>query len=192
MIAISEKDYKDFGCVNCGCDFVFNNGGICGCNIMVECAECKERFFILKDGFDKTNILFFNSTKGIYEHLPLKEHPRIGIYKHSFVQKDIRPGNDIGEFCKILVTGDELIFSLCSKECANRIKFMFEEINNEYNEEYFKCTLDCSPDLTRIWIKINYKDSNSANKLVDLILENGVITKDKIVNAVMIGLVKIK
>ncbi|MDD4187506.1 MAG: hypothetical protein PHX04_01875 [Bacilli bacterium] len=193
-IAVSNRDFKESGCVNCGCDFAYNHSGASGGGVVpVKCGECDIEFVILADGLNVSRMGFGTGKKDaegkdIFAYpILLQAHPRKGIPSHEFVRPDIRPENGIGEFCKPRIVGYDLACFVKSKEAGARIVNMFDTINAaEENKNNFSCWLDYRPN-EPLWIqvKIDYNSvgEHNASALAQLIGQDGIITVEKIVQA---------
>lgn len=55
MIAVKWSSYKEFGCVNCGCEYCYSDG-ISGPTTPVICGECKTKFLIVNDDLSISTI----------------------------------------------------------------------------------------------------------------------------------------
>ena len=101
MIAICNSDFKAYGCIKCGCDFVYNTGDLNSKDtIIVKCAKCGTKFQIFADGITISPISTSNPDILDEEdyYVKLTEHPRKGKSKKISNTKKIRAGK-IGEFC---------------------------------------------------------------------------------------------
>jgi len=192
--AVSWKSYEQFGCINCGCDFCYTDGGISGGGTSpVKCGECDTRFIVLADGLTTSNIGFGTDKKGVFEYPVLQNHPRKGIPKHNFVRPDIRPENSEGEFCSPRGVGYDLACFVKSKEAGQRIVDMFDKRKRKPSKSpCFVCGnnpawLDYRPN-EPLWIqvKIQYCPSHkkNINALCEMMSEDNIITKDKIKMAI--------
>lgn len=190
--AISVSDYKKSGCINCGCDFCYNQRGISGGGVApAKCGECQKEFIILADGMKKSTIGFGTDKKDekgetIFEYPILGEHPRKGIKKHKFVRPDVRPENSIGDFCNPRGVGYDLACFVKSKEAGQRITDMINRVNKEYNDKGFSCWLDYrKKEPLWIQVKIQYPSELRASILSQLIRANGnIITEELIRQAI--------
>ncbi|MDO4282816.1 MAG: hypothetical protein Q4D02_04190 [Clostridia bacterium] len=196
--AISNHDFKEFGCPNCGCDFAYNSCGISGMGAMpAKCGECNHEFVILADGLTESPIGFGTENQNEYYHPKLQTHPRKGTPKHKFVRPDLRPENGIGEFCSPRGVGYDLACFVKSKEAGQRIVQMFEKIAAKRKKKAQGCKcfvcghspawLDYRPH-EPLWIqvKIQYcsKHERNISVLSQLIAKDGIITEDKIMQAI--------
>ncbi len=189
MVAVSSSDYQQFGCVECGCDFAYNNGIKFSGVVLLKCGECGKEFAILADGLTKSTMTFSTGKKDsngeiIFSCPTLQEHPRKGIEKHKFIRPDIRPKYGNGEFCNPRGIRYDLACFVRSKEAGERVVKMFQNIQKEYKDERcFTCRLDYREnEPLRGQVKINYDNigEHNASVLSQLIKEDGIITEDKI------------
>lgn len=186
MLVISRSSFEENGCVNCGCDYcaighVSGKGVICA-----TCASCKCEFIILTDGLSFSKVGFDTGNKysdgsTIFEYPKLSDHPRKGISKNAFVNPDIRPENGIGDYCSPRDIGYDLACFVKSKEAGIRITNMINNINAEYDNKAFSCTLDYRVN-EPLWIqvKIDYPSESSAEILSQLIIQNDYIITENI------------
>jgi len=86
MKAISNSDYKKYGCLKCGCDAVVLGSFYGRGTYPVTCRECNEEFFVLADGVNES--AFSVNDKGFTK---LQKHPRTGIPWHPYNVQDTRP-----------------------------------------------------------------------------------------------------
>lgn len=188
--AVSYADYKESGCINCGCEFCYG-GNISGYGTTdVTCGECGTKFVVLADGLLKSSIGYGtnqndDSGEPIFEYPILGIHPRKGIQSHKFVRPDVRPENGIGDFCNPRGVGYDLACFVKSKEAGQRITDMINKVNEEYENKGFSCRLDYRED-EPLWIqvKINYPNELRGSILAQLIGENGdIITEEQVRNA---------
>lgn len=192
MKAVSISEYKKYGCINCGCDFAYNNCGVrCYGTIPVKCGECGSEFVILSDDLTVSKIGFGTGKKDsndeeIIEYPKLISHPRTGIMKHGFIREDVRPKTGDGEFCRPRGVGYDLSCFVRSKEAGERVVRMFNNIRTKEEENNFSCYLDYRPtEPLWIQIKIGYDEigEKNASALAQLIALDGIITVEKILEA---------
>lgn len=192
MIAVSWSSYEKSGCINCGCEYCYNNSGLQGGGTAdVTCGECGKQFVILADGLTKSRIGYGTNRKDakgetIFEYPTLQEHPRKDIPKHKYVRPDVRPVNGIGEFCNPRGVGYDVACFVKSKEAGQRITDMINKINEEYDNKGFSCWLDYRErEPNWIQVKINYPNELRATFLCGLISENNNIITEEIVKKAM-------
>jgi hypothetical protein len=177
-LAISNTDFKNSGCVACGCEYCYGTGISGGGSFPAICGECKSRFVILADGMTQSSIGFGD----IYPTLSV--HPRLGIPKHAFVTPDIRPDNGIGEFWRSRGVGygrfgDDCSGFIKSKQAGERIVAMFKEVVGEDAKTY----LDYRPnEPTWIQLKVQGVDVD-LKELNRLTADDGIITIDRVKKA---------
>lgn len=173
IIAVSWSDFDKYGCVNCGCDYVYSNisgGG----SSPVTCGECKQGFVILADGLNKSNI-GFGSEDGTTFYPLLQEHPRKGITKHTYVKPDIKP-EDGGEYWSPRGVGYDLSGFVKCKAAGERIVQMVEKVIGKTPKTW----LDYRPtEPDWIQVKFQSEDGLDLQKLCEL-CKDGIITEDKI------------
>ena len=74
LIAISQKDADEFGCVSCGYFSRFIPVTWCdGVSGVAKCASCDQLYVILAEGVEKL------PSRANINHTALQEHPRQGI-----------------------------------------------------------------------------------------------------------------
>lgn len=145
------EQYKQYGCPNCGCESCDFAYTISEHLVTTTCNECHEKFVVLD------------------------------IDKLSTKCKDIRPENNIGDFCYPRPIGYDLACFVNSKEAGQRICDVF----NNLDSEQFSCHLDYR-DFEPNWVqvKISFKESLRGSILSDLIIQNNnIITEDIIKEA---------
>lgn len=123
MIAISNSDFEKFGCVNCGCDFVFSaNEFNSSTAIIVECSECGTKFFIFADS---TTSVSYSGNPDFLDYdenectLEVTKHPRKGIPKKISTEKIVKGSSGwsigitkehfVSYFVKDIKTGKHII-----------------------------------------------------------------------------------
>lgn len=57
MKAVKRSDFAKYGCVNCGCEYCYSDG-FSGPSMVVICAECHEKFFIVNDSMKSSDLGF--------------------------------------------------------------------------------------------------------------------------------------
>lgn len=200
--AVSQSDFKKYGCVECNCDFAHNSGGVSGGGCaMLKCGECGTEFVIMADGVERSSSMGFyayGDKKFAYAVLkedyayPIKEpHPKPN-QKHPFVRPDIRP--PVGEYFTPRGVGYDLAGFVESKEAGARIVAMFNQLvpPNANKEKYCFVTggkpawLDYRKD-EPLWIqvKIGYSKEKETNikALCILTEQTNTITPEMIVMA---------
>ena len=120
LVAVSATSFEQFGCVQCGCDYVYNSRGISAVGTeLVKCKECDTEFIVLAYGFKKSTLGFGN----LVEYPELQKHPRTGTLKHRYVKSVMVPdAYDLVGFVK-------------SKEVREQFLKMFSEIIFEGNNK---------------------------------------------------------
>lgn len=191
MKAINWTSFEEHGCINCGCDFCYNDNGIAiNNNFIATCGECKTKFLVLSDNVNRSMIGCYTGKQDengedIFEYPFVEEHPRKGIPKHKFVNPDVRPENGVGDFCIPRGVGYDLACFVRSKEAGQRITDMINDMAKEAKNNAFTCQLDYR-EHEPLWIqvKIAYKSSVRATILAHLIHSNGnIITKSVVKEA---------
>ena len=188
MKAISYSDFEKYGCIKCGCDFCHSTGiSGAGC-APVQCGECGEFFVILADGLNKSRIGFGGGDNEETVYPELGEHPRKDIPKHKFVLPDIRPKDIDGEYWSPRGAGrnyhgnpDISGFVKC-KHAGERIVQMIEKVIGKKPESWLDYR---EKEPTWIQVKINSEDGFDCEKLDDLCRIDGIITEEKLRQALV-------
>ncbi len=97
MRAVRRSDYKEFGCVNCGCDFCYTEG-MQGPSTPVICGECNTKFIVMNDNLKMSAI---GVSKDEYDGLILK----VDYNDNSLLFDDI----SIEQLVRKMQNGDPLI-----------------------------------------------------------------------------------
>lgn len=137
MIAISSSDFEKFGCVNCGCDFVYNVGDFTSSTVItVKCAKCGAEFTILTDGTTSvSHPEIFNPD--ILDHddkytLEVREYPRKGKQKKISTIKIVE-----GDYGMNAITKEAYIsYFVKDVETGKHIIGMFDALKEKYKEKY--------------------------------------------------------
>jgi hypothetical protein len=166
MIAVSFSEFNLYGCIYCGCEYVFNPTGISGGGgSFAQCGECGTHFYIVADGMKKSS----------WVNCPaVQSHPRIGVLKHTFVLPDLKPADE-GEFFSPRGVGDDLAGFVKSKQAGERIIKMFESVLRRPVKTYLDYR---KHEPTWIQVKVQKEDCD-LEKLCKL-TKDGIITIDKI------------
>jgi len=167
IIAISWAEFNAYGCVNCGCEDVFNPTGISGGGgAFAKCGECSTEFYIVADGLKKSN----------WTNCPeVQTHPRVGIPKHPYIKPDLKPEGE-GEFFSPRGVGSDLAGFVKSKEGGERIVRMFEVVLRRKVTTWLDYR-EHEPN----WIQVKVQPEDcDLEKLCELTSSDGIITIDKI------------
>ena len=176
IIAVSWSEFKESGCVTCGCDYCYT-GPVSGAGANpVTCGECKSGFLILSDGL-MYSPMGFGSDDGSPTFYPtLQSHPRKGIPSHEYVRPDIRPEGE-GEYWSPRGVGYDLSGFVKSKEAGERIVAMTEKVIGKTPKTW----LDYRPS-EPMWIQVKFQaeDGFDLEKLGKTCHEDGIITEDRL------------
>lgn len=172
LIAVSWSDYEKHGCVECGCEYCYNQGIQGRGTSPVTCGECGSGFVILADGL-KVSAFGFGEP-AIYPEL--QKHPREGTPKHKYVRPDIKPPNG-GEYWAPRSIGYDLSGFVKCKEAGERIVKMVEKIIKKEPKTW----LDYRKNEPN-WIQVKFQKEDGFNleKLYELCEKDGIITEEKI------------
>ncbi len=88
MIAVSYKDYNDFGCVNCGCDFCYVDH-ISGPTTPVICGECNTKFVVMNDDLEISTLGF---DKNSFDGVIISKKPNGELYLGKIDTRKIKNG----------------------------------------------------------------------------------------------------
>lgn len=175
IIAISQKDFDNWGCPHCGCNYTSTPGMITGTSVYVKCNECETEFITLADDVYQSNIsASTNDGPGVYPEL--QKHPRENIPSHKYTRPDIRPETG-GEFWNPRPIGYDLSGVVKSQEAGLRIVQMIEKIIEKTPESW----CDYRPHKPNwIQVKIKAADGFDLCKLRDLCEDDNIITEQRL------------
>ena len=180
IMAVSWSEFKESGCVKCGCEYCYTgsvSGG--GCS-PVTCGECGKGFVILADGLTKSRIGFGSSDDSPAFYPELQTHPRRGIPSHEYVRPDVRP--DVGEYWSPRGVGYDLSGFVKSKDAGERIVKMVENVIGKAPNSW----LDHRPlEPNWIQVKVQANDGFNLEKLRGLCSEDCIITEDRLRQALV-------
>lgn len=177
MYGIHWKDFEQFGCPNCGCDYVHSNMRV-GNQVPVTCGECETNFMLLPDDMDISTLKVGYGDEPAQPARVIK-HPRIGIAKHSYKAPDVRPEGG-GEYWRPRGIGYDLAGFVPSKEAGERIVAMFHLALSRPPKTW----LDYRPNEPK-WIQVKVqKEDADLEMLYNLTKETGIITQE-IINKVV-------
>lgn len=173
IIAISQSDFKEYGCPHCNCDYA--SGSISGYGaapVTCQNEDCKETFVILADGLEYSPIGIGRPA----EYPSLIDHPHKNTKAWKWGAKDERPTEPYTDFYTSRGVGYDLAGFVKSKEAGERIINMVRVVL-EKNE--VASWLDFRPHEPK-WIQVKFQPSEFDNqKLHERVLENSnVITMD--------------
>ena len=177
--AIHWKDFEEFGCPVCGCDYAHSSSSF-GREVPATCGECGYNFLLLPDGAIKSEARYGQAGKFVY---PI-EHPRkiTGVKKHAFHAPDVRP--EVGEYWSPRGIGYDLSGFVKSKEAGERIVNMFKRALNKSD---IRTWLDFRPsEPTWIQVKVQGEEAD-LEKLYELTQDTGIITEDIVKSVVKLG-----
>jgi hypothetical protein len=177
--AISFSEFKQHGCINCGCEYCYNHHGVSGGGCTpVKCGECGTEFAILADGLEKSSMGIGTDKEGEFYHPTREPHPRLGIPKHEYVKPDVRPETG-GEFWSPRGIGYDLSGFVKSKQAGERIVKMFEDVLGRKPGTWLDYR-EFEPN----WIQVKVqKEDVDLETLEKLTKDDGIITYHKIVLA---------
>lgn len=178
MLSILFKEYKLYGCPNCGCDSA-TSGCISGGGITTgTCRHCKLTFEIRSD--DAIGTVKYNShpenpsdpkSKSVMEYASRIPHPRYNIPSWHWEPKDIRP--EEGEYWSSRGVGYDLSGFVRTKAAGERILAMVREV---LGKKECKSWLDYRPS-EPTWIQFKFQPEEfDLSKLHSL--SGGIITKE--------------
>jgi len=170
IIAVSASNFKQYGCVHCGCEYCYGTVISGGGSHPVKCGECDGFFVVLSDGVKESCIGF--GSPPIYPNL--QEHPRKGIPSHPYVRPDNPPENG-GEWFSSRGVGYDLAGFVKCKAAGERVVEMFKKVLGKEPKTF----LDYRKHEPN-WIQVKVqKEDVDLDKLHNL-LEDGIITEEKI------------
>ena len=179
-IAVSSSDYKESGCVKCGCEYCYGQGISGGGTTPVVCGECETRFIILAEGLTKSRI-GFGSGDGPASYPELQAHPRKGTPNHPYIRPDVKPEGG-GEYWAPRGVGYDLSGFVKGKEAGERIVKMVEKGIGRTPKTW----LDYRPSEPKwVQVKVQAVDGINLETLCDL-CKDGIITEQRIITSLTI------
>lgn len=177
-IAIDIASFLAYGCPQCGCDQVIQNGLQTNTTIISVCCECQYEFVTLLSGATMSDIGVLAANNS-FVYLKKQEHPRKDIPRHAYDTPDVQPPTG-GEYWMPRSINYDLPGFIRSKNAGNRILSMIKDIIKKETLSW----MDYRPtEPNRIQIKINQSDGFDLEQLRDLCIHDGIITHDRLQKA---------
>jgi hypothetical protein len=183
MLAIRASEYEEYGCPNCGCDYIIRHNVFIGNQPTGSCKHCNLNFQILADGLTESTVKFGTGRKDnngteILEGAVLIPHPRKGIPKWKWEAPDEKP--EYGEYWNPRGIGYDLSGFIKSKAAGERILNMVKEVLNKEEPESWLDYRESEPT----WIQFKFQKSEfDLDKLYKMSNDmNGIITKEILIS----------
>lgn len=191
MLSITNTEFKNYGCPNCGCDTLKNRGCTsyngCGSGTCMHCGLTFEiRADRIKEGDDrgiKYGVRPENPSdpskwkKLVHEEAIIIKHPRTNIPAWKWEPEDVRPENGDGEFWKTRGVGyDDVSGFVETKKAGERLLEMVREVLGKDTCRTWLDYRESEPN----WIQFKFHSSEfDVERLSQESKElGGVITKD--------------